>query len=154
MKIEFTLNSPPFSINNAYNTNHTRNRKCRKWGDNILEQLQAEHIQKQLLELHYQKPKSLSVSLRFLYPKDYLYTKSSGFKDISKRSMDLSNIEKLLIDLIFDSRFNERGLKTGKGIIEITNLNLDDKLITRLCSSKELSPSGLHQIHVSIENNV
>jgi hypothetical protein len=58
--------------------------------------------------------------------------------------MDLSNVEKLLIDLIFDSRFDGR---TIDGQL-ISNLAIDDKFITDLLSIKR--PADKHSIQVYI----
>lgn len=146
MEINFVLNSPPFSVNSAYYRNRKRTLKCRKWGDTILRQLQESSIKKSLKELHDVNPSSLTVCLEFSYPRSKLYTKQSKYTEISRLSMDLSNIEKLLIDLIFDARYNERELD-GK---LLSNLNLDDKIITKLISSKVLNPDDKMQIFVSI----
>ena len=148
MEINFTLNSPPFSVNNAYYRNRKRTIQCRKWGDSILRQLQAPDIKESLQRLHGANPSTLSVSLEFSYPRSKLYTKSSKYTQISKFSMDLSNIEKLLIDLIFDKRYNERELD-GK---PLSNLNLDDKIITKLISSKVVNPEDKMQIFVTISS--
>jgi hypothetical protein len=55
--------------------------------------------------------------------------------------MDCSNIEKLLVDLIFDKRFFERGTN---------NLNLDDTLVTKQTSMKVLSFDNEYKILVRI----
>ena len=146
MQIDFVLNSPPFSINSAYYRNRKRTRECRLWGDNILRQIQAPHIMTALQKIHDIRPNSLSVELIFSYPKSKLFTKSSNYEKISKFSMDLSNIEKLLIDLIFDKRYNDRLLDNKP----LSNLNLDDKIITKLTSSKVVNENDLQQIQIII----
>lgn len=61
--------------------------------------------------------------------------------------MDLSNIEKMLIDLLFDKRHNGRLLDCGT---EATSLALDDKLITKLVSEKNLHPAAEHNIDIKV----
>ena len=62
----------------------------------------------------------------------YFFTKQNL---ISARSCDLTNIEKLVQDNIFDKRFNDREINN----ILIKNLNIDDKYITELNSRKIVS---------------
>lgn len=140
MRISFKLKSPPFSINKAYyKRSKTRTAQCREWGDNILNQLQNPLIQTMFKSMQAVMPKYplIGVMLEFQSPVDVLYTKQGG---VSRRSMDLTNIEKLLIDLIFDSRFHDRGTP---------NLNIDDKYIVDLHSSKRESPD--EDFHILID---
>lgn len=130
--INFIINSPPFSINNAYYRNRTRTQECRKWANPILLQLQCPSVQKKLTlirEVFDRKIHSLHLNLSFFIPSSKFYTKAGH---ISRKSMDLSNIEKLLIDLIFDKRYNDRIIDE----VSITNLNLDDTFVTQLISNK------------------
>ena len=144
--IKFTLNSPPFSINKAYyKRSHTRTQDCRDWGDNILLQLQEPTIQSHISQLSKESVKALQLKLSYYYPSNILFTKKG---DISRRSMDLSNIEKLLIDLLFDPRFCGREINS----IPINNFNLDDKLITTLTSSKCVSWDAHHHIVVELQS--
>ena len=89
------------------------------------------------------KKHSLAVSYHFYYPKSILLTKAGG---ISKRSMDLTNIEKLVQDNIFEERYNGRLIND----IIISNINIDDKFITSLHSSKNLGDSYLIQVEIEI----
>lgn len=148
MFIEFTLKAPPFSTNSAfYKRSFTRTKECREWGDDILCQLQKPQIQADLeaLRLAYAaSPKAgLAVNIVYHIPQSKFYT-NKGF--ISRRSQDLSNVEKLLIDLVFDPRFDGRDVD-GK---PVRNLNMDDKLITLLCSEK-VPTEREHSIDFSIE---
>lgn len=146
MKISFELCSPPFSINKAYyKRSKTRTAECREWGDNILIQLQNPAIQAMFELVREVLPEHplLGIMIEFQSPVDVLYTKSG---DISRRSMDLSNIEKLLIDLIFDPRFDGRIIKDQK----VRNLAIDDKFIVDMHSSKRESPDEDFHILVDI----
>ena len=89
------------------------------------------------------KKHSLSASYHFYYPKSILLTKSG---EISRRSMDLTNVEKLVQDNIFEERYNGRIIHDTT----ITNLNIDDKYITSLHSSKNLGDSYLIEIEIEI----
>jgi len=138
--ITLTFNSPPFSVNTAYYRNRQRTTKCRKWGDHILDQLAQ--YEDQIIEFRNSVnvfEHSLSTSIYFMQPAIKLYTKSGK---ISRRGFDLSNIEKLFIDLVFDARFNDRGF---------TNLCLDDCLNVDLHSFKRVSPTDSYQIIITVQ---
>ena len=140
MQIHFSLNAPPFSVNKAYyKKSFTRTKECREWGNDILFQLLDHHIQRDIerFRLAFAKKKfsSVGMHIQFHIPQSVFYTKKG---DISRRSMDLSNVEKLLIDLIFDPRFCGRDLGDGE---LAKNLSMDDKLITKLISEKIPSKS-------------
>lgn len=148
MEITFTLKAPPFSINKAYyKRSFTRTKECREWGDSVLRQLQAATIQEDLqkfrIEFLSAPEASIGVRLRYFIPEEIFYTKKG---DISRRSQDLSNVEKMLVDLIFDPRFCGRELSRG---LICQNLNLDDKLITKLVSEK-LPTELSHKIEVTL----
>ena len=146
MKISFKVISPPYSINRAYYRNRQLTRECRLWREKFLLRLQDPKIQKQMVKIREKfepKKHSLSVSYHFYYPKSILLTKAGT---ISKRSMDLTNIEKLVQDNIFDERYNGRIIHDTT----IANLNIDDKFITSLHSSKNLGDSYLIQIEIEI----
>jgi len=131
--LNFTLQSPPFSINKAhYKRSFTRTVECREWGDNILAQLQNPDLQLEFQEFRksLNKREGIIISITYNIADNIFYTKKG---EISRRSMDLSNIEKLLIDLIFDTRFCGREIN-GK---VIHNLAIDDKLIVDMHSKKK-----------------
>lgn len=147
MRISFKLCSPPFSINSAYyKRSKTRTKECREWGDNILIQLQNQGIQAMFKTMQDVMPEFplIAVNLTFQSPKATLYTKAGG---ISIRAMDLSNVEKLLIDLIFDKRFHGRKVKNQT----VYNLNVDDKYIVDLHSSKRESKDEDFHILIDIQ---
>lgn len=141
MEINFTIEARGFSVNKAYYKNRQRTQACRAWGDSILEQLfkmkdEFNEFNKYVMEdINNQ---NLTVSLTFCMPKEDMFTKKGK---VSRRGQDLTNIEKLFIDLLFDKRYNERGW---------VNLNLDDTLITRLISEKKVSKSNSYEIRVKI----
>ena len=143
--VSFTLQAPPFSLNKAYyKRSFTRTADCRAWGDAILVQLQDDAIQAEFeaLRASFETGHSLHVNLVFFIPQSKFYTKKG---DLSRRAQDLSNVEKLLIDLIFDPRFEGRFVD-GQ---EISNLSMDDKYITLLVSEK-VPTEHEHRIKVDI----
>lgn len=143
--VSFTLQAPPFSLNKAYyKRSFTRTAACREWGDAILLQLQDDAIQAQFaaLKASFETGHSLHVNLVFHIPQCKFYTKKG---DLSRRAQDLSNVEKLLIDLIFDPRFEGRFID-GQ---EIFNLSMDDKYITLLVSEK-VPTEREHRIDIDI----
>lgn len=144
--IKFTLLSPPFSVNQAYYKNRQLTEKARTWRSNILLQL-SEPLLKARLAFFRSKfdplDHCLAINYSFLLPPNILFN-SKG--EISSRSMDLTNIEKLLQDSIFESRYNGRVIE-GK---IISNLDLNDKYITQLTSSKEPSWDSVYRITITI----
>jgi hypothetical protein len=149
--ISFKIDAPPFSVNSAYYLKSynkgaptkIRTQKCRDWGDSIL--LQMVKIKDKLLKFKEEfdeKEDAISIELVFYIPKDKFYTKKG---DISLRSNDLTNVEKLLVDIIFDSRFNNRYVSDTK----VLNLDINDKLIVDL-SSKKRPTAGDYYIDILI----
>jgi hypothetical protein len=144
MKVKFTLSdTKPFSINKFYyKRSKTRTTQARKWGDDICKLLSGKEVQSAIEVcrsnfnplIHH-----LEVSYNFHIPTDRFYTKEGK---ISRRSMDLTNIEKPLQDILFCGRFYERG---------VLNFNIDDQYITTLTSRKMASNTGKYFIEVEVE---
>lgn len=114
-----------FSLNRAYyKASFTRTIECRQWGNAICHALQSkENVAavaafKQKFDI---SNDAIGVFMKFSIPVGVFYTKSQS---ISRFSMDLSNVEKLLLDLIFDKKHGPHAL------------DLDDKLVTQLISEK------------------
>ena len=147
MIIHFTIHQKPFSVNRAYYRNRQLTKEARQWRADFLVQLQDPHIQKDLAKLRklFDPSKhAFAVSYRFCYPSKILLTKKGH---ISARSCDLTNIEKLVQDNIFDHRFNGREI----GDLIIQNLDIDDKFIVQCHSYKLLSPTNTFLIQVEIK---
>ena len=114
-----------FSINKAYyKQSFTRTVECREWAHGIVAALQTPE---NLAAVHAFKQKfdasndAIGVFFRFSIPRSVFYTKAG---DISRFSMDLSNVEKLLLDILFDKKYGSQAL------------DLDDKLVVQLISEK------------------
>ena len=61
--------------------------------------------------------------------------------------MDLTNIEKLVQDNLFEHRYNGREVE---GII-LENFDIDDKFIVSLRSRKLAHAQSHHEIHITVE---
>ena len=146
LSVSFTIKAPPFSINKAYYRNRQLTQEARTWREQILVQLQ----QPLLLELiralkkEFQPSKhALSVTYDFYFPRHLLFTKKG---EISKRSFDLTNIEKLLQDNLFESRYNGREIDD----LIIENFDIDDKFIIDLHSRKIPHEKDHHEIRIVV----
>ena len=147
MKASFSLKIKPFSVNKAYYKNRQLTQEARAWRQDCLLQLQQTSVLQQIQELKQQfhpKRNALAVSYDFYYPREFLYTKEGC---ISKRSMDLTNVEKLIQDNLFESRYNGREID---GII-IENFDIDDKFIVSLHSRKLAHDQQYHEIQIAVE---
>lgn len=114
-----------FSINKAYyKQTFNRTRECRDWAHGIVAALQTPD---NLAAVYAFKQKfdasndAIGVFFKFGVPRSAFYTKSN---DISRFSLDLTNVEKLLLDIIFDKKYGHHAL------------DLDDKLVVQLVSEK------------------
>jgi len=61
--------------------------------------------------------------------------------------MDLTNIEKLVQDNLFEHRYNGREIQ---GVV-IENFDIDDKFIVSLRSRKLAHVQPHHEIHITVE---
>ena len=131
----------PFSINKAYYVKTmTLTREARAWRSSIFAQLRKKENQIALEYLRNLNDGKIGyvMNMHFYVPKSTLITKAGS---LSSKGMDLSNVEKLLQDIIFNKRFFERK--------ELKNLNADDKLVVRLVSEK--IPSDRYDIVIKIQ---
>jgi hypothetical protein len=140
MKISLLLYAKPFSINSAYylksfgkkSTTKIRTKECREWGDDILSQLQKRLVELREFRTAFDEGNhALKIRITHYIPKAIYYTKN-GKGHISAATCDITNIEKLLVDLLFDARFNDRSI----GGLNIENLNINDKFICHMVSRK------------------
>jgi len=152
MRIEFTLFAEPFSLNKAYylksfngkSATKIRTKECREWGDRVLAQLLpfADEISK-FTKLFDKLNHALKIDLNFYTPAAKFYTKAGH---ISIASSDVTNIEKLLVDLLFDERFNGRELNGEL----IKNININDTFIVEMRSRKTPSKRD-YKIKIIVE---
>lgn len=153
MKIEFTLNVPPFSINSAfYKRTHTRTKACRDWFDKVYQELAQENIVKLLKAFKKEWDPiahGIAITLEYNIPSKKFWTHT---REVSLFSQDLSNVEKLLIDAIFDEKYDGRQVTLQDGRVHtITNLAINDKAIVDLHSSKIATAKSAPFVVVSIQ---
>tara|TARA_A100001201_G_scaffold143281_1_gene144255 strand:+ start:2244 stop:2714 length:471 start_codon:yes stop_codon:yes gene_type:complete len=147
MIVSFSIKAKPFSVNKAYYKNRQLTQEARAWREDFLLQLQKPEVlqQIQLLKQQWCSTKhALLVSYDFFYPLNLLLTKKG---EVSKRSMDLTNIEKLVQDNLFEHRYNGREID---GIV-IENFDIDDKFIVSLQSRKLGHNLPHHEILITVQ---
>lgn len=135
MQIKFALNIAPFSVNRMYYRDRRhKTQDYRDWELSVLEALRQPTVQvelKKLREAFDEKLHCLVVKFDFQFPTSTLYNKQGT---ISSRAEDLSNVEKPLLDLICLPKVHVQSFPYG-----VPNLNVDDKVVVRLISSKTAS---------------
>lgn len=126
MRVEFTLPIKTYSINKYYYSDRqSKTAAARRWEKDTLL-----HICKygpQLYELAQAfdaKVHGFKLTLEAVYPANYYLNKEGT---VSSRTMDLSNWEKPLIDLLFLPKYRQEGY---------ANLGIDDHFIIELHSRK------------------
>ena len=140
MIVELKLNNSPCSVNSAYYRNKVRTQKTRNWSESIHAQLTAPSLKKSIESFRKAfKPSkhSLSVTLCFYIPHEKFYTKAGN---VSRRSTDLDNCIKLLLDTLLDPRFFKR---------DLFNFNIDDQYVTDLPTMKR--PADKHSISIIVQ---
>jgi len=128
-----------------YKGNFQRTQEARNWASKVFIELAKEHAQQQIKEFHdafNYKTMGIKVSLYFRFPREKLVNKSGS---ISSKAYDLTNIEKPLVDLLFDPRYHKRKFPDG-----CKNLNLNDKYVIDCNSYKRPSSDG-YSIGVTLE---
>lgn len=135
-----TLNTHPFSLNSSHYRNGNRTSEYRDWTENIHNMLDSHREEiEEFTSFFNEKKHALIFKCVHFIPSSILYTKTGK---ISRRSKDLSNVEKTLVDSLFEPRYFKRGFST---------LNLDDTLIIDLYSFKRVSPHDTFCIQVIIQ---
>ena len=144
MKVTLNLNCTPFSINKmSFRDKRYKTPEAQKWSKSIFIELNSEENQSQLELIRTvfdPKKHAYNIDMQFFYPPHILFTKAGL---VSAKSHDLSNVEKPLIDLLFLPKYFD--LKVPYGV---KNLNVDDKYILNLSSSKRISNN--HKIIITL----
>jgi len=130
MQVKLILNSiKPFSINGAFWKNRKHNKACKEWKVTVLEALNSPLNASQVKSLSQVFDCSLHAlyaTITVFYPTKTFFIQGKKGKNpqgsISSKTMDLTNTEKLLVDLVFNH-----------------TLNIDDRYITDLKSEKRPS---------------
>jgi hypothetical protein len=143
----FVLRTKPFSINAAtYSDARTKTREYHDWQAGIFHQLsQPEHQLNLKLarEAFDESAYSVKLTMTAFYPRQYFVTKDGN---LSARTMDLSNWEKLLQDLFFDAQYFDRPTPRG-----CNNLGINDKHVVELTSRKLPHDLNEHLIEIIVE---
>ena len=129
------------TVNNARYRNGNRTREARDYSDDIHTQLhqyrdKIEKFRKKFSNLP-DNYKALHLDINILVPQGKFYTLKGA---ISRKSIDLDNYLKLLIDAIMDSRYDNRYIKSLG--TEVMNLDMDDKYIVSMFAQKEENPNA------------
>lgn len=143
----FLLKINPLSINRRHyaNVRHGITKEAREWECQILHQLNNPKDLSNFKDLRNQyDPLKHYYRIDFLYliPYKKLFTK----KEAWLKTPDLTNIEKPLADLIFLPQHFDQPAPYG-----LKNLNIDDKFMAELHSTKRASPDGEYYIKIYIE---
>ena len=145
MKIEFSIPVKPFSINSMYYGDaRTKTTAAREWSYQVFHELSTEEILTKLKELREEfdpLKHCYHIKLTAHYPKAEMYTRKGA---VSAKTIDTTNWEKPLVDLIFLPKHFEKSTPYG-----CQNLNIDDKYITSMHSSKQQGEN--HQIDIELE---
>lgn len=146
MQRKFVLPVKPFSINSLhYRDGKRKTVEAREWEVSVFHEMSRPEIIKALDELHtafdYTKH-AFVVRMTCYYPEEIFYTKQGT---VSGRTMDQSNWEKPLIDLLFLEKYASLQPPFGA-----PNLRIDDKYIVSLTSRKKPHPLSSHKIEISI----
>jgi len=143
---KFVLNVKPFSINQVhYRDGKRKTVECREWECTIFNALSAPAILKDMAELKtaFDPVKhAFAVKLTCYYPKEMFITQNGN---ISAKTMDITNWEKPLIDLIFLDKYDVAAPPLG-----IKNIQVDDKYIASMQSRKRSHEGAGTRIEVVV----
>lgn len=130
MEVRFVLTGKGFSINAAYYaTRKIKTAAAREWEAAISEQLNDIKLLADLALEWNKLGGTFEVEMIHEYPYHVFYNKQG---QVSSKTFDCSNVEKLLLDQIFGGA-----------------LDINDKYVTKLISEKRVGPQ--HQIKVRIQ---
>lgn len=121
LEFHFELNSKPFSVNNYhYRDKRHKTAEARAWEEEIVSQLNELKELSAMADDWRLNGGYFELELIATYPPHIFYTQTG---EVSGKTIDVSNFEKPLQDLIFKQ------------------MGLNDKLVTKLTSSKK---AGTH----------
>lgn len=146
MEINLRIHVKPMSVNSMYygDKKHGKRPEAISWSEEVLYSLRKyEKEIENLSSLFDKKKHSYIVSFVFNIPVDYFYTKSG---EMSSRVMDITNVEKPLLDLLFLPKFY--GTDYPK---KAKNINIDDRYVRKVTSEKIPSDSWFVDVVIRIE---
>jgi hypothetical protein len=145
MKQKLHIPMKAFSVNKMFcRSVRYKTPAFQDWSHNVLNYLSGPENQESLSalrnyfnpDLHY-----FTIKLDYYFPIEILFTQNSH---LSGKAFDISNIEKPLIDLIFLPAYYGENPPYS-----VHNLNLDDKYILSMTSTKHVAK--YHKIEVELE---
>ncbi|MBV6514162.1 MAG: hypothetical protein FMNOHCHN_03752 [Ignavibacteriaceae bacterium] len=147
MRRSFTLKVKPFSVNAMYyGDKRVKTSEARNWSYNIFHNLNNVEVQQYLTELRsFFNPDLHVYNLHLVaYYPSHVFTTKDG--RISGKTMDVTNWEKPLVDLLFLPKYFSEPPPYG-----CHNLNVDDRFLTKVLSEKRQSPDDNYYIHIAIK---
>ena len=142
----------PYSVNNTHYKSGRRKVTFRKWVEGI--QLQLCQYEKEIdsfVTNICNKTTFLTIQIIHVMPEKKFFTGAKNNGGISLQTKDLSNVEKPLIDAIFDKRYDGRKFEYLSSKEKVKTLCVDDKLIVDLRSRKMPSSKTAFLISVKIQ---
>jgi len=139
VKIDFYLPLEAFSINSVYYRDRRhKTQSYRDWERRAFQCLHSAEIQEKLKSIREAyKEDEHCFSVAFDFQMSALFNKQGK---ISSRAEDLSNVEKMLLDILFLPKYHVQPWPDG-----VPNLNADDKYVLELSSKKTHSVNdGTH----------
>lgn len=127
---EFELKCKPFSVNAYYFRDlRVKTKEARAWEAEVMELLEEHRKALQDLVAPFSSTCSFGVEFTAVYPKHVYYAQHGG---ISSKTIDITNFEKPLMDLIF------------KNVLE-----LNDKYVVKCISRKE--PGLIYSLRIKLK---
>lgn len=146
MHVSFNLPIEPFSVNRMYyRDKRHKTQEYKSWEQSVLNYMRAAEPQaalKKIREAFVDGQHGFVVRFTFNFPSKILFNQQGS---ISSRAEDLSNVEKPLLDLIFLPKIHVQPFPMG-----CKNVNVDDKCVLRLTSTKRVSPTDNYSVQISI----
>jgi hypothetical protein len=143
---EFSIKVKPFSINAAtYSDARTKTREYIEWASQVFHQLNNEkdlETFKQIREEFDETKHSFAVEMTAFYPKSVFVNKEGT---LSSRTVDLSNWEKIIQDLLFDKQYYSKPHPYG-----VCNISCNDKHVVDLYSKKRPHDFDYYLIEVKV----
>lgn len=147
MNLVLEIPVKPFSVNAMYGQKKFKTSKAREWSYQVFHVLNKSENIKAMRDFKNSfdsEKHCIHAKLTFLFPEDVLLLKKGT--GISGRAFDVSNMEKCIIDLIFDKQYYDKEPPYG-----CENLDLDDKYITQMHSRKRVHSGGDYSMVVELE---
>jgi Holliday junction resolvase RusA-like endonuclease len=149
MRKSILIKGKPYSVNAMYYGDaRTQKTEFKEWTYQMFHELSSTANLSAMQELRQAfdpNKHAFKVRITVYYPADIYKTKEGR---ISGRTMDLSNFEKPLMDLLFDKKFFERPHPYG-----VQNINTNDSYVTELHSYKKAGTEHRIKIDITIISN-